>query len=96
MGTAGRIGVNFREALRAVFGLRSRHDFFFEESEFFAKPRDLGDGYPDGEGDDEEVDDGLDKFSVGDDTRSDGECKMSDVDAVQYDTDERGDDISDK
>ena len=93
MRAAGCVLVDFREALWAVFGLWSRYGLFLEESEFFAELRDLVDSHPDGEGDDEEVDDGLEEFPVRDSRCADGEREIGDVDTIEDDTDEWSDDI---
>jgi hypothetical protein len=66
------------------------------DAEFLPEARHLLHGDEDGEGDDEEIDDGLEEESVADDGLSESELKGGNIDTLEDDADEWRDDIGDK
>ena len=85
----------FRPAVRAVLCLR-RGGIVIRDTEFFPEAGHLLYGSEDGEGDDEEVDDGLEEVAVCDGGFSDSEREARDIDSVEKNAEYRGDDVGDE
>lgn len=95
MWTARRFGRDFRVAVRTILRFRCGC-ILIGDAEFLAEPSHLLDDDEDGEGDDEEVDDGLEECTVTDNRFTECDTECGDIDTLEDNANEGCDDIGDE